>query len=88
MHGSSCKNSLVILEKEIEKNFGMMLDEVVEINHFLCRLCDMNLFKMSELHQKLIELDSNLQKSIGNFHFKRAGQKRMVPPASASCYSK
>ena len=87
LHGSSCNNSLVILEKEIEKKFEVALDEVVEIDRdsFLCRFCDMNLLKMSELRQKLIELDSDLQKSIGNFHFQNAGQKRMAPISSAAC---
>ncbi len=48
-----------ILENETEKNLGVTLDEVLEIHRdsYLCRLCDMTFLKMSELHQKIEELE-------------------------------
>ncbi len=48
-----------ILENEAEKKLGVTLDEVLEIHRdsYLCRFCDMTLLKMSELRQKIEELE-------------------------------
>ena len=62
LHGSSCNESRL----EIEKKFGLGLDAIVETDQdsFLCKLCDSKLLKISELRQKLVELESDLKKGI------------------------
>ncbi len=51
LYGSFSRGDLSILEKEAE--------EVVEIHRdsYLCRLCDMTFLKISELRQKIAELE-------------------------------
>ncbi len=48
-----------ILENEAEKKLGVTLDELLEIHRdsYLCRLCDMTFLKISQLHQKIAELE-------------------------------
>ena len=91
LHGSSCNESRLLLEKDVEKKFGLGLDAIVETDQdsFLCRLCNSKLLKISELRQKLADLESDLKKGIENFHFKaRSGEKRQASPASTSFCSK
>ncbi len=59
-----------ILENEAEKKLEVTLDEVLEIHRdsYLCRLCDMTFLKMSELRQKIAELESSsLDQKISHF---------------------
>ncbi len=58
--GSVSRDCLSILENEAEKKLGVTLDEVLKIHRdsYLCMLCDMIFLKMSELRQKIAELES------------------------------
>ena len=96
MHSSGSNVSRLVLEIEVEKLFGLGLDNIVEIHQdsYICRQCDTNLLRVSELEHQLRQLKSELHSSIKAFHPKpssastEAGVKRKASSDATATASK
>ena len=96
MHSSGSNVSRLVLEIEVEKLFGLGLDNIVETHQdsYICRQCDTNLVRVSELEHQLRQLKSELHSFIKAFHPKpssastEAGVKRKASSDATATTSK
>ena len=98
LHGTSrvCEEARSILISEVDRKFGVGhgLEEIAETcsdNSFLCRKCETNLRKVSELQHLTKQLKSELELHISHFHLKpcvvsntASGVKRAGPSLGAT----